>query len=109
MLNLSRHDEGDTTIVVLQGRVDLHGAADLETTLQTIWLEGQSDVLLDVAAVDYISSAGIRALVEALARSRDGGAKFGLVGLNVKVQRLLRILGLDELFLQVSPQAFVQC
>ena len=98
MLNLSERDEGNITILVLQGRIDLFGAADLEIAPQTVWSEGKRDVVLDMAAVDTISSAGVRTLAEAVARSRETGGNLKLVGLNYRVQRVLRIIGLEGFF-----------
>jgi anti-sigma B factor antagonist len=98
MLNLTERAEGDVTTIVLHGRMDLFGAAVLETALLAIGSEGKRDVVLDMAAVDYISSAGVRTLAEAVARSRDGGPQLRLVGMNARVQRVLRITGLEEFF-----------
>ncbi len=98
MLNLTERDEGDITVLVLQGRIDLYGAVDLETALQTAWSEGKRHIMLDMAAVDYISSAGVRTLAEAVARSRETGGNLKLVGLNYRVQRVLRIIGLEGFF-----------
>ena len=54
----------DSTVVKVSGRVDSNTSPQLDTALQ-IHAEGGHNIVLNVHEVDYMSSAGIRALVSA--------------------------------------------
>ena len=51
-------------------------------------------MVLDMAQVSYISSAGLGTLADVVTRNREAGGDLKLVGLNRKVLRVLRIIGL---------------
>jgi anti-anti-sigma factor len=55
-------------------------------------------MVLDMAGVSYISSAGLRTLADVLTRNREAGGDLKLVALNKKVLRVLRIIGFDRFF-----------
>jgi anti-anti-sigma factor len=55
-------------------------------------------MVLDMAKVGYISSAGLRTLADVLTKNREQGGDLKLVALNRKVLRVLRIIGFDKFF-----------
>ncbi len=62
MLTIKKSLQEDHAIVALQGRIDTVTASDLEKELQET-IPAASDLTLDFAEVDYISSAGLRVLL----------------------------------------------
>jgi anti-anti-sigma factor len=55
-------------------------------------------MVLDMTAVSYVSSAGLRTLADVVTRNREHGGDLKLVALNRKVLRVLRIIGFDKFF-----------
>lgn len=53
---------------------------------------------VDCAGLDYVSSAGIRVLLEAYKRLTDDGHTFSLVNVSPRVKLVLVYAGLDKLF-----------
>ena len=63
-MNILKTREGGKLTVALEGRLDTTTAPQLETELRAA-LDGVSDLTFDLAALDYISSAGLRVLLSA--------------------------------------------
>ena len=55
-------------------------------------------MVLDMAEVNYISSAGLRTLADVVTKNREAGGDLKLVVVNRKVMRVLRIIGFDRFF-----------
>jgi anti-anti-sigma factor len=60
--------------------------------------EGQHKMVLDMAEVRYICSAGLRTLADVFTKNREQGGDLKLVALNPKVLRVFRIIGFDKFF-----------
>jgi len=97
-MNITQRVEKGVSVYTLEGRIDTQGAYDLEQALQAAVAEGKHKMVLDMAAVSYISSAGLRTLADVVTRNREQGGDLKLVALNRKVLRVLRIIGFDKFF-----------
>jgi anti-anti-sigma factor len=75
------------------------GAAEaLEMELQQTFRRGQPDVIVDLAAVTSIDSAGIRALVRAHTTAQRLGGSLRLAAVSAAVQRVLEASRLASIF-----------
>jgi anti-sigma B factor antagonist len=84
--------------LTLQGRLDRHGSDWLQQQIQTL-AEGPTRLwVLDMAQVEFIDSAGLVALVDALQVATDAKAQLVLCGLNPKAKLILDITQLDRVF-----------
>ena len=63
-MNIIKNLEGSTLNVALEGRLDTTTAPQLEGELRTA-VEGVTELNFDLAALDYVSSAGLRVLLSA--------------------------------------------
>ena len=80
-------------IFELQGRIDSNNAARLEQALlERLKAEG-SAVILDAAALDYISSAGLRVLL----RVRKSCPDMQIVNVGPEVYEILEMTGFTEM------------
>lgn len=61
-MNIVKELEGTTLTVKLEGRLDTLTAPDLEEDMQGS-LEGVTDLVVDLEALEYVSSAGLRVLL----------------------------------------------
>ncbi len=97
-MNITEHIENDITVFALEGRIDTQGAVDLDLALQAAVSEGKHKMVLDMADVRYICSAGLRTLADVYTKNRDAGGDLKLAALNQKVLRVFRIIGFDNFF-----------
>jgi anti-sigma B factor antagonist len=97
-MNITQSEKNGVTIFVLDGRVDSDGAVELDQALQTSTSEGKYHMILDMSAVRYINSAGLRTLADILTQNQANGGDLRLVDLNPKVQRVFQIIGFDKFF-----------
>ena len=80
-----------------EGRIDTQAATDMDEALQSAVSAGKHNMVVDMSGVDYISSAGLRALAAVLVKSRAEGGDMKLAALNARVTRVFRIIGFDVL------------
>ena len=66
MLTITKSQNNDSLTVALAGRLDTTTSPDLETELRD--LNGVRELILDLEALDYVSSAGLRVLLGAQKR-----------------------------------------
>ncbi|GAB4244227.1 MAG: hypothetical protein OHK005_09020 [Candidatus Methylacidiphilales bacterium] len=84
-------------VLQLEGRLDAHGAAELTPALDLALASAPEVLVLDFSGVDYLSSAGVRALVKAWKVQRGEGHRLSLVSMRPYVAEVLDLAGLDEL------------
>ena len=84
-------------VLVLSGEIDSYTAPLLAERLADPAVE-----VVDLAAITFIDSTGLRALLQADRSKRDDGARFELRSPSAPVQRLLEISGLAGHFNMTS-------
>ena len=97
-MDITERIEDGITVFVLEGRIDTQGAVDLDLALQAAVSEGKHKMVLDMAEVRYICSAGLRTLADVFTKNREKGGDLKLVALNPRVMRVFRIIGFDKFF-----------
>jgi anti-sigma B factor antagonist len=97
-MNITERVENGIHVFALEGRVDTEGAVDLDRTLQAAVSEGKHKMVLDMAEVRYMCSAGLRTLADVLTKNREAGGDLKLVALNQRVARVFHIIGFDRFF-----------
>ena len=93
MLNCSILKEGDVNIVYLEGELDASTSCDLSKILVDFVNEGMHQVILDMGGLTYISSNGLRPLLEWLDATRNvsGKRKMALCGLQEFVNDVFKV------------------
>ncbi len=61
-MEISVNKAGEKLAVVLEGRLDTNTSPELESSLKAN-LEGVTDLVIDLSAVQYVSSAGLRVIL----------------------------------------------
>ena len=87
-------NDGTLTFAVA-GRLDTNTAPELEAELK---LDGVGEVVFDFAALEYISSAGLRVLLTAQKAMMASGGKMTVAHANEMVRGVFEITGLDSVF-----------
>jgi anti-sigma B factor antagonist len=83
-------------VVSPQGRADATNSNDLEAALVAA-ASGHPRVALDLAELGYISSAGLRAVLQGARAAQKHGAEFVVCSAAPGVQKVFEISGLDRL------------
>lgn len=88
------------TLVAVKGRVDSMNANQLGDALTGEIDGGHTQIVLDLAGVDYMSSAGLREMVAALKRVKrmNGEGDVRLAQPSERVREVLEMAGLDTIF-----------
>jgi anti-sigma B factor antagonist len=86
--------EGEAHIIELIGELDLDGAPKLEQALREAEAGDASSIVVDLGALDFIDSTGLRLLVMAAERSPEG--RFSLLRGPKQVHRVFEITDLVE-------------
>jgi anti-sigma B factor antagonist len=87
-------------VVAVSGRVDTNTAPKLDQALKGLIENGRYKLVLDLSGVEYMSSAGLRAMVSCL-REVKKGVRMGdlrLANPSERVADVLDLAGLDEVF-----------
>jgi len=99
-LKSSTRIEKGTTVVDVEGQIDLGSSPGLRKTLLDS-LQGTDRVAVNLMAVKYIDSSGIASLLEVLKAARQSKKKLVLFGLTksvLQVLQLTRLTGIFEIF-----------
>lgn len=91
----TRHD-GDWTVVAFAGDLDLAGMAAADEALSEALGHGAEGLLIDLTAVTFMGSEGIRLLLRAQERGDEVGRRVRIVAGDGAARRLIELVGLSE-------------
>lgn len=95
MLNITKTGEREKLTIRLDGRLDTTTAPELEKELKSS-LDGVSELTLDLAGLEYISSAGLRVLLAAhKTMSLQGELK--LVHVGETIMEIFEVTGFSDI------------
>jgi len=97
-MEMTKRRENGITVFVASGRIDTEGAVDMDSALQAAVTEGEHKIVLDLAKVQYINSAGLRTLADVFTKNRKAGGDLKLAAVNDKVARVFQTIGFDKFF-----------
>jgi len=87
------------TVLQLKGRVTLGEESNqLRTTLKDVLSQGKTRLVLDLAEVSYIDSAGLGTLVAGFTSAQNQGANLKLANLTKRITEQLHITKLVTVF-----------
>ena len=95
MIDIDVKDVGTVTVVAPHGDVDMAVADDVRRRLTELVDRGQPRLVLDLAAVTYIDSSGLGALVSAMKHARAAGGDIKVCALEVDVRSLFEMTRLN--------------
>jgi len=104
MSTLSIETDNTQTISIMKvtGRVDSETAPDLETALSKLLNENRNKIVLNLQGVDFLSSAGLRAMVKALKGAQKSGGDVRLAAVSQPIEVILRTVGMMQMFKMYS-------
>ena len=98
-LKVKTREVSGVTVLDLSGKITLgDGALTLRDAVKDVQAKGQKKILLNLADVNYIDSAGIGDLVSAFTSVKNSGGSLKLLQLTKKVKDVLQITKLYTVF-----------
>jgi anti-sigma B factor antagonist len=97
-MKISNRQTADVTILDVSGRVVAGETALLRESIRNLIGDGETHIILNLAQVPYIDSAGIGELVSALVAVRRQSGCLGLLSLTRRVRDILGIVKLLTVF-----------
>ena len=90
---IATESAANAQIVSLQGQINSTNAASTEAEILALVTAGQKNLLLDFAALDYISSAGLRLVLVVAKRLKQDNGQLLLCGMQSHIREVFDISG----------------
>jgi anti-sigma B factor antagonist len=99
-MELEQRLVGDVVIVRVTGDITLDRGGDvlLKDKMQSLLLQGHSNLLLDLGGVPYADSSGLGEMVQAYVNTRNCGGCLRLLGVTKRLRNLLVVTKLLTVF-----------
>jgi anti-sigma B factor antagonist len=94
-LSIQTRTNGSVAVMTLIGRIDSETSPTLDAELTKV-VGGNVKLVLDLKGVEYMSSAGIRAVVKAAQATEKAGGALKLASAPESVQSILYTVGMLE-------------
>lgn len=95
MLDISKEQNGNKLVVKLAGRLDTSTAPSLEEELKDA-TGGISELVFDMAGLEYISSAGLRVLL-AMQKVMNAQGSMKITGANENIMEIFEVTGFVDI------------
>ena len=98
------HENGSQRVEI-GGRLDTHTYGELDDRLTLVLASGVQSLLLDLAHLEYVSSAGVRSIFRARKLLSERGGKVVLANAQPQVQKvfdIVKAVPLSEIFNSVA-------
>jgi anti-sigma B factor antagonist len=90
------HPERERVRLALSGELDLDAAPEVGERLRELGDAGFDQLVLDLSALEFIDSSGLRAVLAAVSAAREQGRELTVVPGPLGVQRVFEITGTAE-------------
>lgn len=97
-MEIAEERRGPVALLALQGKLDAGTSNKLEQKLLVIIEGGSTQLLLNCAGLDYVSSAGLRVLLMAAKKLKPVNGRIVLSCLKPHIQEVFDIAGFTAIF-----------
>lgn len=91
----------DKTIITLKGELDtvaVQGLSDKLTSVINSSLNTAKQVVFDFSQLEYISSAGMRVLLQFNKQANEKGGSVVITGMSENILQIFQLVGFDKIF-----------
>ena len=85
----------DVSVVMLAGRLDAKASEAVSAALLDALERSPAGLILDIGAVSFVSSAGLRAVIGVHKRAHASGKAVALIKAQPAVYKIFKVSGLD--------------
>ncbi len=103
-MEISHRPLNRVDLLEVAGRVDAATAPKLKQQIEALFADGRYRIVLDLAKLEYMSSPGLRVLIEARKRAREWkvtdleGGDIRIANLPPKIREVFDLTGFTALF-----------
>jgi anti-anti-sigma factor len=95
-MELSKKKEDGILIVSVNGRLDAVSSPDFDRELGQLMDAGETSLVFDLNALDYISSAGLRSFLMIAKKLKIKSGKIALTSLQDIVKQVFEVSGFNQ-------------
>ncbi len=105
-MEISHREFHRVDLLSVNGRIDAATAPQFNQKIEELFQQGRYRIVLDLADLNHISSAGLRVLIEARKRAREWkltdleGGDIRLANIPPRIKEVFNLTGLTALFEQ---------
>jgi anti-sigma B factor antagonist len=85
------------SVMKVRGRVDSETAPELDEALTKLLQDSRNKIVLDLEGVEYMSSAGLRAVVKGFQEAKKSGGDLRLACVSSPVEMILYTIGMNHM------------
>lgn len=97
-LSIQVREAGPVAVVQPQGFINAHTVRQFESALEGLVAKGQFTILINCQDLNYISSAGLGAIMGLIETVRENGGDILLCSLQENVHAIFETLGFTQLY-----------
>jgi anti-anti-sigma factor len=97
-LTVSSERRQESSVVRLEGDLDLHSNAEVRSTVEPLLEDRDGEVFLDLQGVTFLDSSGLGALVGLQKRANRTHSRMTLCGLSPQLERIFEVTNLRDAF-----------
>ncbi len=97
-MNITEESVSGVTVLRTEGRIDSGNASEFEGHLVKAVGGGANRLVVDMAKLSYISSAGLRSLLIAAKKARPSGGRIALSAMAPHIREVFDLSGFSSLF-----------
>lgn len=97
-LSIQVRETGPVAVVQPQGFINAHTVRQFESALEGLVAKGQFTILINCQDLNYISSAGLGAIMGLIETVRENGGDILLCSLQENVHAIFETLGFTQLY-----------
>ncbi|NTU84146.1 MAG: STAS domain-containing protein [Chloroflexales bacterium] len=103
-MNIEHRRFNRVDLLEVSGRIDAATSSQLKQAVDALFEEGRYRIVLDLARLEYISSPGLRVLIEARKKARDWkitdleGGDIRIANLPPRIKEVFDLTGFTSLF-----------
>ncbi|CAN5627530.1 STAS domain-containing protein [soil metagenome] len=96
-MNIERTEQNGVTILSLDGRLDASAVSILDQAFASAFSQGSRKFVWDFQKLTYISSAGLRSVLQALKSTGASKGKLSIAQMSPQVMEVFEISGFKDL------------
>jgi len=97
-MEIQCRENGKTVILDVTGSLDLYHASSLKRTVDTVILQGNRDLIINLSGVEHLDSTGIGVLIMCNQTLYKNSGSLRLVNTSDSVNKVMTLTKIDKFF-----------
>ncbi len=97
-MDINESNSGNAVIIQPVGRIDTNTSTEFEEKLVEILDRSETNIVVDLSEIDYVSSAGLRVFLMAAKKLKSLNGNFILAAMNDHIKEVFDISGFTPIF-----------